>query len=256
MFKIARTAKHLFSVARNMQQAASASINSIAKYCSQSKGYIEDARDEFTFAKVLPNRPLVQDHLSSFDPATQVIAKPQSINLAEIRKLIYARFADEIVAKPDNSAVVKAQDTREYIDAVAINNIAEEFKELREQGYNFKELRDSIVNHNSSQCENIAEKSNSDNGMSKSLSNRMKELIKSGYMSSCSGEPYLRHDIELIMNRKSEVIKELIHRVQERAKVITNDTAVLLVDLDNGESVTDIANTALLGESMPVWWCI
>lgn len=44
------------------------------------------------------------------------------------------------------------------------------------------------------------------------------------------------------------MIKELIHRVQERAKVITNDTAVLLVDLDNGESVTDVANIALLGE--------
>ncbi|MCX4080050.1 hypothetical protein N7280_05585 [Rickettsia rhipicephali] len=47
----------------------------------------------------------------------------------------------------------------------------------------------------------------------------MKELIKSGYMSSYSGEPYLRQDIESIMNRKSEVIKELIHRVQERASV-------------------------------------
>lgn len=155
MFKIARTAKQIL---KNMQQAASTSINSMIKYCTQSKGYIEDASDEFTFAKILPNQSLIQDHLSSFDPATQVIAKPQSIDPAEIRKLIYARFADEILAKPNNSAVVKAQDTREYIDAVAINNIADEFKELREQGYNFKELRNAIINHNSSQCKNIEEK--------------------------------------------------------------------------------------------------
>ncbi|MCX4080051.1 hypothetical protein N7280_05590 [Rickettsia rhipicephali] len=66
MFKIARTAKHLFSVARNMQQAASASINSIAKYCSQSKEYIEDARDEFTFAKVLPQSVIGSGSLKFF----------------------------------------------------------------------------------------------------------------------------------------------------------------------------------------------
>jgi hypothetical protein len=53
MFKIARTVKQIFNVARNIPKAASASINSALKYCSQSKGYIEDASDEFTFAKVL-----------------------------------------------------------------------------------------------------------------------------------------------------------------------------------------------------------
>lgn len=79
-------------------------------------------------------------------------------------------------------------------------NIADEFKELKSQGYDFAVARKAIENQNV-----------------RSLSDRMKELIKSGYMSSYSGEPDLRQEIELIISKKSEVIKEFMQKVQDRA---------------------------------------
>ncbi|ARD88191.1 hypothetical protein A3305_07400 (plasmid) [Rickettsia amblyommatis] len=231
-----------------MQQVASASINSMVKYCTQSKGYIEDASDDFTFAKVLPNHSLVQDKLGFFHQESQNIATPQSIDWVAVRKLIYVRFTDEIVAKPKNVANTKSHDTKECVDAVALNNIADEFKELREQGYNFKKLRDLIANHNLAGSENIEEKSSSDNNsISKSIGDRMKELVISGYMSSYSGEFCLKDKIEEVILKKDAVIKELIHRVQERAN-ITDDNSVLLVDSKNDEAMTDIGKTDLLGE--------
>ncbi|MGL4226815.1 MAG: hypothetical protein ACRCRR_04345 [Rickettsia sp.] len=45
MFKIARTVKQIFNSARN-----------IGKYSTPSKGYIEDAVEEFTFLKALPSQ--------------------------------------------------------------------------------------------------------------------------------------------------------------------------------------------------------
>lgn len=235
MFKIARTVKHIFNAARNIPKSASASIHSGIKYCTQSKGYIEDVGDEFTFAKVLPNQSLIQGELNIFNHNLQNLAKLKSTHLidsAEIRKLIYARFADEIAAKSKNIAYAKSQDIKEYAgDAVATYNITDEFKELREQGYDFAAVRKAIQNQNV-----------------RSLSARMKELIKSGYMSSYSGEPYLRKDIELIMSKKSEVIKEFMQKVKERAGFVSIDNTVLLINTENDEAVTDVANTDLLGE--------
>lgn len=42
MFKIERAVRQIFNAARNIQQVASVSINSMVKYCTQSKGYVED----------------------------------------------------------------------------------------------------------------------------------------------------------------------------------------------------------------------
>lgn len=166
MFKIARTVKQIFNVARNVPKSLLSSINGGLKYCSQSKGYVEDASDEFTFAKVLPSQSskgLIQDKFKAFNPEFQNIAKTKSTQLldsAETRKLIYVRFADEIAAKPKNVVDTRSHEMKEYVgDVVAKYNIADEFKALKSQGYNFKDLRSAIINHNSSQqSENIEEK--------------------------------------------------------------------------------------------------
>jgi hypothetical protein len=220
MFKIARTVKQIFNVARNVPKSASASINSMVKYCSQSKGYIEDASEEFTFLKVLPSQSSnasIQDKFSIFTPNPQNIAKPKSTPLldsAAIRKLIYARFADEIVVKSKSITYAKSQESKEYVDdAVATYSIADEFKALREHGYNFKDLRSAIINHNSSQqSENIEEKNISDNGSGKSLSQRMKELVVSGHISRYSGEAGLKEEVEKVMHQKALVIEEFMQR--------------------------------------------
>jgi hypothetical protein len=44
-----------------------------------------------------------------------------------------------------------------------ISNINDEFKALRKQGYNFKELRDSIADYYLPQSKNIEEKNSGDN---------------------------------------------------------------------------------------------
>ena len=195
MFKIARTVKQIYNVARNIPKSLLSSINSGLKYCSQSKGYVEDASDEFSFLKA-PRDQLskasIQDNLKAFNPNLTNIAKVKTTQLldsAETRKLIYARFADEIAAKPsdteeNHNLETKSHAIREHVETFTTYNIADEFKALKSQGYNFKELRSAIINHNSSQqSENIEEKSISDNVSGKSLSQRMKELVVSGHIS-------------------------------------------------------------------------
>ncbi|MFP3012079.1 MAG: hypothetical protein ACEY3D_03715 [Rickettsia sp.] len=123
MFKIARTVKQIFNAARNIQQAASASINSVFKYSTQSKGYVEDASEEFSFLKTLSSqssKALMQDKFSIVTPNLQNLENLKSTPLldsAEIRKLIYARFADEIVAKPKNVVDTRSREMKEYVDA-------------------------------------------------------------------------------------------------------------------------------------------
>lgn len=76
----------------------------------------------------------------------------------------------------------------------------------------------------------------------------MKELSISGYLSNYSGYPQLREDIEKVIIQKELVINEFMKKVQDRAGFVSVDNAVLLVDSENGESMTDIAKTDLLGE--------
>lgn len=250
----------MFKIARNMQQVASTSINSIFKYNSQSKGYVEDASKEFSFLKA-PRDQLsnasIQDRIKAFNPELQNIAKTKSTQLldsAEIRKLIYARFADEIAAKPSDTEEnqnleTKSHATREYLETSTTYSITDEFKELKSQGYNFKDLRSAIINHNSSQqSENIDESNISDNGSVKSLSQRMKELVVSGHISRYGGESGLKEEVEKLMHKKALVIEEFMKKVQDRAGFVSVDNAVLLVDSENDEAVTDVTKTDLLGE--------
>jgi hypothetical protein len=225
MFKIARTVKQIFNVARNVPKSLLSNINGGLKYCSQNKGYVEDASDEFSFLKVLPSQSInasIQDKFKAFTPNLANIAEAKSTPLldsAEIRKLIYARFADEIAAKPKNVVDTKSHETKEYVgDVVATYNIADEFKALREQGYNFKELRDSIIDHSSSKGFEesvISDNSSVRDNISKSLSDRMKELVISGHISRYAGESCLKEEVEELMHKKALVIEELMQRFTE-----------------------------------------
>jgi hypothetical protein len=221
MFKIARTVKQIFNVARNIPKSLLSSINSGLKYCSQSKGYVEDAGDEFTFTKVLPDSTLIQDRLKVFAPNSLNIAKVKHVQLldsAETRKLIYTRFADEISAKPSDAEEnknleTKSHATREYVKTFTTYSIADEFNDLREQGYDFAAAKKAVQNQNNS----------------KTLSERMKELVISGYISRYSGESGLKEEVEELMDKHVLVIKEFMQKV-------------------NDEAVSDICEADLLGE--------
>lgn len=84
--------------------------------------------------------------------------------------------------------------------------------------------------------------------MSRSLSDRMKELSKAGYISNYAGEPYLRQDIEVVMNRKSEVIKEFMQKVKDREGFVSGDNPMLPVDSGHYESMLKKGEANLLGE--------
>ena len=194
MFKIARTVKQIFNVARNIPKSSFSSINNILKYSSGSKGYIEDASDEFTFTKVLPDSTLIQDKLKAFTSNIQNIAKvkhAQLLDSAEIRKLIYARFADEIGA---------SKSTKEHLEACNTYDITKEFKMFKEQGYDFAATREILQNRNQEVNQ-------------KNLLERMKELSISGYISSYAGESSLREDIEKVIIQKELVINEFMQRL-------------------------------------------
>ncbi|AAY62266.1 hypothetical protein PQ676_07165 [Rickettsia felis] len=260
MFKIARTVKQIYNAARNIPKSFLSSINNGLKYCSQSKGYVEDASEEFSFLKAPRDqlsKDLIQDKFKAFKPNLQNLENLKSTQLldsAEIRKLIYARFADEIAAKPSDTEEnqnleTKSHATRGHVETFTTYNIADEFNDLREQGYNFKELRSAIINHNSSQqSENIEERNTSDNRSGKSLSQRMKELVVSGHISSYSGESGLKEEVEKVMHQKALVIEEFMQKVNERLGFVSVDNSVLLVDSENDEAGTDATKTDLLGE--------
>lgn len=217
MFKITRAAKQIFNAARNIPKAASASINSMVKYCSQSKGYIEDASEEFTFLKVLPSqssKASIQDKLKSFKPNFQNLENLKFTPLldsAEIRKLIYARFADEIAAKPSDTEEnqnleTKHHATREHVETFTTYNIADEFNDLRKQGYDFAAVRKAIENQNV-----------------RSLAERMKELVVSGHISRYGGELGLKEGVEEVMHKKALVIEEFMQRLAGELEVHSSE---------------------------------
>ncbi|MGU9986765.1 MULTISPECIES: hypothetical protein [unclassified Rickettsia] len=150
MFKIARIAKQIFSTARNIHQEASASITSIFKYSTQSKGYIED------------------------------VAENQNLE-------------------------TKSHATREHVDTVATNDITEEFKIFKEQGYDFAATRAVLQNRDQDTKQSA-----------RSIFERMKELSISGYLSNYGGHPQLREDIEKVILQKELVINEFMATVTSR----------------------------------------
>lgn len=207
MFKIARTVKQIFNVARNVPKSLLSSINGGLKYCSQSKGYVEDASDEFSFLKALPSqsgKTSIQDKFKAIIPNTQNIAEAKSTPLldsAEIRKLIYARFADEIakskIVVESKNLETKSHATREHVETFTTYNIADEFNDLRNQGYDFASAQKAIENQN----------------VNKTLSERMKELVLSGHISSYSGEAGFKEEVEKVMHKKALVIEELMQKL-------------------------------------------
>jgi hypothetical protein len=87
MFKIARTAKQIFRVLGNVPKSSLSSINSLFKYGTQSKGYIEDVRDEFTFEsfnKILPKQSIIKDQFKATAPIFQETSKLGSIGSYKI----------------------------------------------------------------------------------------------------------------------------------------------------------------------------
>lgn len=202
MFKIARTVKQIFNEARNIQQVATASINSMFKYSRWSKGYVEDASDEFTFesfTKILPNHPAAKEQFKTSAPIFQSvdilgsIGSYKILDSAEVRKLIYARFTDEIGARQKHDEDTKSHKINEHIETFTTYNIADEFNVLKSQGYDFAAVRQAIQNQN----------------VSKTLSERMKGLVVAGYMSNYAGDDGLRQAIEEVMFRKQDCISEL-----------------------------------------------
>lgn len=202
MFKIARTVKQIFNVTRNVPKSLLSSINSGLKYCSQSKGYVEDANDEFTLLKVLPSqssKASIQDKLKAFAPNSLNIAKAKPVQLldsAEIRKLIYARFADEIGA---------SKSTKEHLEACNTYDITKEFTMFKGQGYDFAATREILQNRNQDTNQ-------------KNLLERMKDLSISGYISNYAGEPSLRADIEKVIIQKELVINEFMQRFTDETE--------------------------------------
>ncbi|MGI4753264.1 MAG: hypothetical protein ACRYE8_06030 [Janthinobacterium lividum] len=198
MFKIARIAKQIFTAARNIHQEASVSINSMMKYCSQSKGYIEDARDEFTFESfkvILPQQSVTKDQFKSTAPifqGTNKLGSYKILDSAETRKLIYARFADEIASnKP-----------KKIVDTVTTYDITEEFKMFKEQGYDFAATREALQQRNQDT-----------NQSSQSMRERMKELSISGFFSSYTGQPDFRENLKKVSIQKDLVINEFMATV-------------------------------------------
>lgn len=217
MLTITKAAKQIFNAVRNMPKSASASINSMVKYCSQSKGYIEDASEKFTFLKVLPSqssKPSIQDKLKAFNPNLQNLENLKSTPLldsAEIRKLIYARFADEIASKPSDTEEnqyleTKHHATREHVETFTTYNIADEFNDLRNQGYDFASARKAIENQNV-----------------RSLSDRMKGLVVAGYISNYGGESGLKEEVEEVMHQKALVIEEFMQRLAGELEVHSSE---------------------------------
>ncbi len=201
MFKIIRAVRQILNSINSIKDLTESSMAAEPKYlrASEEEGYIEDARDEFVFIRVLPDYVEAKAKYSICGLREEV----HPIDWLGIKKGADARFAEKIIRK-----AIK--------DFLVIKNTVEEFKEFKSQGYNFKEVRDSIANHNSFQCENIEGKSSSNNSsISKSLSERMKGLSISGYISRYAGDDGLRQDIEDVMHKKAYVMQEFMMRVSE-----------------------------------------
>ncbi|HJD66783.1 MAG TPA: hypothetical protein LFV91_07185, partial [Rickettsia endosymbiont of Bembidion nr. Transversale] len=94
--------------------------------------------------------------------------------------------------------------TREHIEDFTTNDITEEFKMFKEQGYDFAATREVLQNRNQDT-----------NQSPKSIFERMKELSISGYISRYAGDDNLRQDIEEVMHKKEYVMQELRLRVSE-----------------------------------------
>ncbi|WP_341791354.1 hypothetical protein [Rickettsia endosymbiont of Gonocerus acuteangulatus] len=138
------------------------------------------------------------------------------------RKLIYARFADEIAAKPSDAAEnqnleTKSHTAREHAEACSTYSITEEFKMFKEQGYDFAATRKVLQNRNQDT-----------NQSPKNMHERMKELSISGFFSSYAGESFLRENLKQMSIQKDLVINEFMERVASRVGELEEYSSELL----------------------------
>ncbi|MFP3011738.1 MAG: hypothetical protein ACEY3D_01745 [Rickettsia sp.] len=202
MFKIERAASTILKSTSNIKALAVSSIKAIAKYLNPSKSErFEDASHEFIFKKNLSE--LVDFKATNSCGDFGGIQKEGTIDWAAVRKLIYARFADEI-----GKQVVA------HTKAEAVKGLSEEFKDLRSQGYDFKKVS-NLIEQQKGVVVNDCKAGKSSNISSSSLLERMKELSISGYISRYAGEQGLRQDIEEVMHKKAYVMQEFMMRVSE-----------------------------------------
>ncbi|EER20753.1 MULTISPECIES: hypothetical protein [spotted fever group] len=202
MFKIEKAVSKILKSTSNIKALAVSSIKAIDKYLNPSKSErFEDASHEFIFKKKLSEFVDVKATNSCGDFGG--VQKEGAIDWVAVRKLIYARFADEI-----GKQVVA------HTKAEAVKGISEEFEGLRAQGYDFKSVA-NLIEQKKGVVVNDCEAGKSSNISSASLTERMKKLSISGYISRYAGDDNLRQDIEDVMHKKAYVMQELSLRVLE-----------------------------------------
>lgn len=199
--KITKVAKQIFKITNNIKNIVASSTHTITKYLnpSQDQGYIKDVSNEFLFEKNVSELANFKGQ-NSFSDLQVVMPKEGAIDWSAIRKLIYARFADEIVGR-----------RVEPIKAAAIRGISEEFKDLRAQGYDFKRVANLIEQKKGVVVNEYELKglSNISNISDASLTERMKKLSIAGYLSNYAGDDGLRQSVEEVMHKKAACIDEI-----------------------------------------------
>lgn len=218
--KITKVAKQIFKMNNNIKNIVASSTNTITKYLklSENQGYIEDVSHEFLFEKKLSEfaNLKVQNSLSDLHV---VIHKEGAIDWAAVRKLIYARFADEI-----------GQQVVEPTKAAAIRGISEEFKDFRAQGYDFKKVS-NLIEQKKAAVSNECELAAISNVSSSSLLDRMKKLSIAGYLSNYAGDDGLRQGIEEVINTKAYLMQEFMLRVSSAKAYEVNLVQLESIDI-------------------------
>ncbi len=191
MFKIIRAVRQILNSINSIKDLTESSMAAEPKYlrASEEEGYIEDARDEFVFIRVLPDYVEAKAKYSICGLREEV----HPIDWLGIKKGADARFAEKIIRK-----AIK--------DFLVIKNTVEEFKEFQSQGYDFKKVSNLIE-----QQKGVVV--NDCNISSANLIERMKKLSISGYISRYAGDDGLRQDIEDVMHKKAYVMQEFMMRV-------------------------------------------
>ncbi|MCC8418812.1 MAG: hypothetical protein LN590_04525 [Rickettsia endosymbiont of Glossina mortisans submortisans] len=202
MFKITKAASKILKSTSNIKAFTLSSIKAIDKYLNPSKSErFEDASHEFIFKKKLSE--FVDFKATNSCGDFGGIQKEGNIDWVAVRKLIYARFADEIVGQ-----VV------EPTKAAAVRGISEEFKDLRSQGYDFKSVA-NLIEQRKAAVSNDCELAGISNISNSSLLDHMKKLSIAGYLSNYAGDDSLKQDIEEAINIKAYLMQELMLRVSE-----------------------------------------
>ncbi|MFP3011956.1 MAG: hypothetical protein ACEY3D_03020 [Rickettsia sp.] len=221
MFKITRAARQILNSTKYIKDLVASSTNTITKYLklSENQGYIEDVSHEFLFEKKLSEFANLKVQ-NSLNDLHVVIHKEGAIDWAAVRKLIYARFADEI---RENKIIIP-------IKAEAVKGISEEFECLRAQGYDFKSVV-NLIEQKKAAVSNKYELEVGSNVSSSSLIDRMKKLSIAGYLSNYAGDDGLRQSIEEVIHNKAYLMQEFMLRVSSAKAYEVNLVQLESIDI-------------------------